>query len=64
MVAIRNVVLLISLNLALLFSLILQFHGIKILWKINQKILHDLATAINLRKRNIYLRKLRGTMQC
>ena len=61
--AIRNVVLLLSLNLTALFSLILQLHGIIILWKIDEKRLQDLATAMNLRKRNIYLRKLRRIKQ-
>ena len=44
--------------------LILQLHGIIILCKINQKRLQDLATAMNLRKRSLYLRKLRGIKQC
>ena len=61
--AIRNVVLLLSLNLTALFSLILQLHGIIILWKIDEKRLQDLATAMNLRKRNIYMRKLRRIKQ-
>ena len=61
---IRNVALLISLNLKGLFSLILQLHGIIILWKINEKGLQDLVTAINLIKRNICLRKLRRIKQC
>ena len=43
--------------------LILQLHGIIILCKINQKRLQDLATAMNLRKRSLYLRKLRGIKQ-
>ena len=63
MAAIRNVTLLISLNLKGLFLLILQLHGIIILWKINEKRLQDLATAINLIKRNIYLGKLRRIKQ-
>ena len=61
---IRNVALLISLNLKGLISLILQLHGIIILWKINEKGLQDLVTAINLIKRNICLRKLRRIKQC
>ena len=63
MATIRNVALLISLNLTALFSLILQLHGIIILWKINEKKLQDLATAMNLRKYNIYLQKLRRIKQ-
>ena len=49
-----------SLNHTLLFSLILQLYGIIILQKLNEKkILQDLATDVNLRKRSINLRKLR-----
>ena len=64
MAAIRNVALLVSLNLTVLFSLILKLHSITITWKFNEKRLQDLTTAMNLRKRNIYLRKLRRIRQC
>ena len=57
--AIKSVVPLITLDLTELFSLILQLHGIIVLWKFNEKRIQHLAAAMNLRKRNLYLRKPR-----
>ena len=57
MATVRNVALLVSPNLTALVSSIFQIDGMISLWKINEKSLQDLATAMNLRKCNIYLQK-------
>ena len=48
-----------GLNLIALFSLLLQLHGLIILWKMNQKRLQDIMVVLNLKKRNYHLQKLK-----